>query len=212
MRILLSLAAMAAVATMATAANATNFIGTFDVTANQDGSQNGGLVINTNPDNGPINGATGFSLDEGQTFTVANLFTIYSPEGSVEGDDLHPKQITVDFDFSQPLPGFGDQLTGSTGAFVGLFSGGYVNWNSPVLMNFGNGGVLRVSLGDETFNNSFFTDLNQGPNHGAAVTARFKLVHDSLPGVPEPATWALMIGGFGMSGAMLRRRRLVMAA
>jgi len=26
-------------------------------------------------------------------------------------------------------------------------------------------------------------------------------------GVPEPATWAMMIGGFGMAGAMLRRRR-----
>jgi hypothetical protein len=27
------------------------------------------------------------------------------------------------------------------------------------------------------------------------------------PGVPEPASWALMIGGFGMVGAALRRRR-----
>ena len=26
-------------------------------------------------------------------------------------------------------------------------------------------------------------------------------------GVPEPTTWALMIGGFGIAGAMLRRRR-----
>ena len=25
--------------------------------------------------------------------------------------------------------------------------------------------------------------------------------------VPEPATWALMISGFGMAGAMFRRRR-----
>ncbi len=32
----------------------------------------------------------------------------------------------------------------------------------------------------------------------------------SLP-VPEPATWALMIGGFGLAGAMLRRRRPVAA-
>jgi len=30
--------------------------------------------------------------------------------------------------------------------------------------------------------------------------------------VPEPATWALMIGGFGMAGAMLRRRRRAVAA
>ncbi len=29
------------------------------------------------------------------------------------------------------------------------------------------------------------------------------------PAVPEPATWAMMIGGFGMLGAAARRRRLV---
>ena len=30
-------------------------------------------------------------------------------------------------------------------------------------------------------------------------------------GVPEPATWGLMIGGFGMAGVALRRRRTVAA-
>ena len=37
---------------------------------------------------------------------------------------------------------------------------------------------------------------------------------DGLAGnaVPEPATWALMIAGFGGAGAMLRRRRQIAAA
>jgi hypothetical protein len=34
---------------------------------------------------------------------------------------------------------------------------------------------------------------------------------DASGAVPEPATWALMIGGFGMAGAMLRRRRTALA-
>jgi len=32
------------------------------------------------------------------------------------------------------------------------------------------------------------------------------------PGVPEPATWSLLIGGFGLAGAALRRRRVLAAA
>jgi len=31
-------------------------------------------------------------------------------------------------------------------------------------------------------------------------------------GVPEPATWALMLSGFGLAGAALRRRRVAVAA
>lgn len=33
----------------------------------------------------------------------------------------------------------------------------------------------------------------------------------TVTAVPEPAAWALMIGGFGMTGAMLRRRRTATA-
>lgn len=33
------------------------------------------------------------------------------------------------------------------------------------------------------------------------------LVASGVSGVPEPATWAMMIGGFGLTGGMMRRRR-----
>ena len=37
------------------------------------------------------------------------------------------------------------------------------------------------------------------------------LVFFGRPAVPEPATWAMMIGGFGLAGAALRRRRAAAA-
>ena len=39
----------------------------------------------------------------------------------------------------------------------------------------------------------------------------FEIDNLAVASVPEPATWAMMIGGFGMAGAMLRRRRTVTA-
>lgn len=35
---------------------------------------------------------------------------------------------------------------------------------------------------------------------------------DSYAAVPEPATWAMMIGGFGLAGVAVRRRRRAMLA
>ena len=38
------------------------------------------------------------------------------------------------------------------------------------------------------------------------------LVFDRAPGVPEPGTWLMFAGGFGMAGGLLRRSRTVSAA
>jgi hypothetical protein len=58
---------------------------------------------------------------------------------------------------------------------------------------------------------------NEGDTFGASVGADIDAVgaistRAVTGGVPEPATWALMIAGFGMAGARLRRRAPFRAA
>lgn len=57
------------------------------------------------------------------------------------------------------------------------------------------------NLGDPFSNNSYYPD-------GGAYTIE---TTNAVAGVPEPATWGLMIGGFVMVGATMRRRTTVAA-
>ena len=50
-----------------------------------------------------------------------------------------------------------------------------------------------------------------GFNPGAFEAGAYDSFAAGSGGVPEPATWALMIGGFGMAGGMIRRRKTVTA-
>ncbi|PZQ56448.1 MAG: hypothetical protein DI570_20780 [Phenylobacterium zucineum] len=44
---------------------------------------------------------------------------------------------------------------------------------------------------------------------GSQQEGRDPLPGQQVGGVPEPSTWALMIGGFGLAGAAFRRQRAV---
>jgi hypothetical protein len=210
MRKLLSTIAAAGALTLAAAAAtpaaAIDFVGDFDVTNyNTDAGLFGGLVINVTPKSGPI----GFELNNaGDTTGFNHLFTISSPEQSMDFDDLlFWKPIEVTFDFSSP--DFGGTIGGSTGgtadwnwSIFGFDNEGNVVWDGPQSFAFGDTGLLTVELKKADF------DLGSS----ASVQAKFTL--ESLPSaVPEPGTWALMITGFGLAGAALRRqRKLAMTA
>ena len=50
------------------------------------------------------------------------------------------------------------------------------------------------------------------PTAGTCATGPVGFTLTQTPGVPEPATWAMMIMGFGGVGALMRRRRMALAA
>jgi hypothetical protein len=149
-------------------------------------------------------GAINLNLPTVGSTQSVDLFTLWTNEGSVNlGEDTVAKPISVLFNFTAPSV-FNGSVSGTTVGIWGFYELGHVSWNGPVDLNFGNGGVLRVSLNDASFNKGDWFSLDEGEKYGAKITGDFKLISNA---VPEPATWAMMITGFGLVGATIRRRR-----
>jgi hypothetical protein len=83
-------------------------------------------------------------------------------------------------------------LFGVDPVFVGFTAATGANWSAQDIVNW-------------TFNDSY-DPITTSPTETVPAGP-------SAPGaVPEPASWALMIGGFGLAGAAMRRRRPARAA
>jgi hypothetical protein len=167
-----------------------------------------GLVLWSTP------GAFNISLDldgsPSSSMFVANLFTVGTDEGTVNvlpAEDNIAYPVSVLFSFTNPWDASGNPLTGQSFGFIalnpfsscGIFTGGCgaIQWSGPQTFNFGNGGSFSVALNDVTF----------GTPGSAQVGGTFTLISNSVAPVPEPATWAMMLVGFGAVGYAMRRRR-----
>ncbi|THD61660.1 MAG: PEP-CTERM sorting domain-containing protein [Phenylobacterium sp.] len=200
----------------AASAQATEFAGTW--TLSELNTSDPGLVVNATKTTGSFDIANGVLTASSPTTTI-NLFDLYTNEGSIEKDDKTPLPIQLTFTFTTPSPTSGGVINGTTvgqETFLGVFQDGVLNWaDSGVTdVNFGTNlsGLLTIGVNGGAFNTGLF-GLDKGKRAGLDVSATFDWVNDPTSGgVPEPASWALMIAGFGMAGATLRRRRVAVAA
>lgn len=88
-----------------------------------------------------------------------------------------------------------------------------IELNSPKSSNYHDLNSLSVSRNPELFWRGQYAFGESAYDSSTFAFSIHRLGYLALAptsltvGVPEPATWMLMIGGFGLAGAMLRRRR-----
>ncbi len=167
-------------------------------------------------------------------------FTIYGNAelSAVQGQTRYESTGFINFNFLVDFNGSAAYCSGCNGSFKLFFDAttyGTANGVGAVGLDVGlnNDFDALVTFGDNSSqlfavsrnNNSFFGLTSDklikaiafGP--GGGTTNRTSFIFDNLTigtlggltAVPEPASWAMMLVGFGMMGAAVRRRRTTIA-
>lgn len=154
---------------------------------------------------------------------VSGTFSTFAVNGTVKDSDATIKygntgiQYTDQASFSTLLND--KALANLTGLFDGTFTSLGTSAGGTRAFNFGDASgnlwlVAASFAGSEPVNCD-----KKGKNCSTAIDG-FKFSNLTVkltppppppPTVPEPATWAMMIGGFGLAGAAMRRKRAVVA-
>ncbi|WEK41615.1 MAG: PEPxxWA-CTERM sorting domain-containing protein [Candidatus Sphingomonas colombiensis] len=191
--------------TVAMPASAAVTVGGFTLTANDSfGGQNGVHSNGTQSGNtiyGNVNGVSGNAGDV--TFTSTNALSITGKgeatvQGAITNLDVLFGSAWDNLTFS-----FANMKKGSDNTFTMLVNG-------IALFDSSNCSICTVTGSGQnkfTLAGTGIYDVAFNFNPGIGTAKQFRVEGLSSAGVPEPATWALMIMGFGAVGGMLRSRR-----
>ena len=193
-----SIACSANALTLVSAAVFGSVNGTVWATANAPGTntgnytlflQNPGLGNFLNPNDEQIN----YSVQNGSNYAFL-AGDGYFPGQTANSDPLY--RLELRFDNGALLSG--TYVPGTPNSFIG---------SAPVTV-----GNTTLTLNEFSYTRSLADTVGQyraipqtGDGNDYAGNFRFT---SAVGGVPEPASWALMLGGFGMAGAAIRRRRV----
>ncbi|HXA38151.1 MAG TPA: PEPxxWA-CTERM sorting domain-containing protein [Phenylobacterium sp.] len=168
------------------------------------------------------NGATGLTFD-GVTFTINGPnsgFTEYKEGTNWNGEFAHGETIlfdgfgsggvTIDFGTAvtsilhlEAQANLSGAYTATMTAFDGLTNLGSVSYNANNDL-VSEGTIPYLDFSAPSITRVVVTTTNDGEGFALGGTGG---VGNAPPGVPEPATWAMMLVGFGGLGAVLRTRR-----
>ena len=98
--------------------------------------------------------------------------------------------------------------TGATFNYDLFFPGNDNEWQGGSVENSNRLGWLPIGF-DAGVDDTYRVDLNVSGLGGdpQSLTVFAKLGDGAAGAVPEPASWAMMLGGFGLVGGAMRRRK-----
>ena len=185
-------------------------------------AQAASLVVGTGTDTTPLSSGNDFRINlAGEGLTILRTFASLTLNGpaNIQIDYFASESGFVNtfhlgsFSFAETNKGsFGAQLIGTltnvaSGPLDAYFkSSGHNSTHMPGSENFGF--ILPTGSGPGEFESNVVWIAYDDQINNADDNHDDFILRLTVTPVPEPATWAMMIGGFGLLGAAARRRRI----